>query len=72
MQKSDRQIVMNEHVRVARRAFSGSKAHQAWFEATPRLRRLALVGTSIRRKRHESVMSIVMDHGLDENSGIVV
>jgi len=63
---------MNEYVRVARRAFSGSKAHQARFEATPQLTRLALIGTSIRRKRHESVMSIVMGSDLNEISGIVV
>src|SRR5437016_5984910 len=40
------------------RAFPNSKALPAGFGATPQLRRLALSDTSIRRKRHESVMSI--------------
>ena len=42
------------------RAFPTSKALPAGFGATPHLRRLALSDTSIRRKRHESVMSSVM------------
>jgi len=40
-----------------RRAFPRSKAHSAGFRATTQLTRLALSGPSLRRKRHESVMS---------------
>ncbi len=42
------------------RAFSGSKAHAAQLGVAPRLTRLALPGTIIRRKHHESVINIVM------------
>jgi hypothetical protein len=43
------------------RAFLNSKALPAGWEATAQLKRLALSATSIRRERHESVMSIVME-----------
>jgi hypothetical protein len=43
------------------RAFPHSKALPVGCEATAQLRRLALSDTSIRRKRHESVMSSVME-----------
>jgi hypothetical protein len=46
-----------------KRAFPHSKAPSAGFWTTPQLTRLALSSTSIRRKRHESVMSIVMGSG---------
>ncbi len=41
-------------------ALPNSKAQSAEFEATPQLMHLALSDPSIRRKRHESVMSLVM------------
>jgi hypothetical protein len=37
-----------------------SKAQSAGFGATPQRMHLALTGPSLRRKRHESAMSIVM------------
>ncbi len=46
------------------RAVPHSKAQLAGCGATPQLMDLALSGPSIRRKRHESVMSIVMGSGL--------
>jgi hypothetical protein len=42
------------------RAIHNSKTHPAGFRATTQLTRLVLSDTSILRKRHESVMSIVM------------
>jgi hypothetical protein len=47
-----------------KRAFPHSKAHLGSVGATPQLRRLALSDASIRRKRHENVMSSVMGNGL--------
>jgi len=41
-------------------ALPNSKAQLTRFGATPQLRRLALSGASIRRKRHENAMSIAM------------
>src|SRR5258707_11117279 len=46
------------------RACPYSKAQPAGFRATPQLRCLALSRTSIRRKCHESVMSLVMGSDL--------
>jgi hypothetical protein len=56
--------MMNEHVGVARRAFLHSRVCPAGFAATDWLTRLALSALSIRRKYHESVMSIVMGSSL--------
>ena len=42
------------------RAFPHSKAQPAGFRATTQLMHLALSDPSLRRKRHESVMSLVM------------
>src|SRR6266851_524610 len=42
-------------------ALPHSKAHPAGFGATPQLMHLGLADPSIRRKRHESAMSIVMN-----------
>jgi len=42
------------------RAFHNSKAHPVGFRAAAQLRCLALSHLSIRRKCHESAMSIVM------------
>jgi hypothetical protein len=44
-------------------ALPHAKALPAGCETTAQLRRLTLSDTSIRRKRHESVMSIVMGSG---------
>src|SRR5215467_13040164 len=54
---------MSEHASVARRACPRAKAHPAGFETIPHLALLPLSGLSIRRKRHESVISIVMGSG---------
>src|SRR5258708_13468644 len=53
LQKSESHIVISEHVGGARRAFPHSKAHpgRVWGHA--------LSDSSVRRKRHESVMSNV-------------
>jgi len=67
---------MSEHVGGARRVFPHAMAHPAGFGTTPQLTRLALSAPkSIRRKRHESVMSSVMGSGLkvcytDEYEGV--
>ena len=53
--------VMNEQSGRARRAVPHAKAHPAGFETTHQLTRLALSGPSLRRKRHESAMSNVMN-----------
>jgi hypothetical protein len=45
------------------RAFPHSRAQPAEFRATTRVMRLALSGPSIRRKRHESAISLVMESG---------
>ena len=42
------------------RAVDNSKAYPTAFRATPPVIRLVLSGTTIKGKRHESVMSIVM------------
>ncbi len=58
--KSESHVVMSEHVGGARSAFPHTKAHPAGFGATAQLTRLALPAPNIRRKCHESAMSIVM------------
>ncbi|TMD49388.1 MAG: hypothetical protein E6I90_01755 [Chloroflexi bacterium] len=60
LQTSESHLVMSEHVGGARRAVPRPKAHQAGFGATPQPTRLALSAPSVRRKRYESAMSIVM------------
>jgi hypothetical protein len=45
------------------RTVHNSKAYPTAFRATPPVTRLVLSGTTIRGKRHESVMSIVMGKG---------
>jgi hypothetical protein len=45
------------------RAVDNSKAYPTAFRATPPVIRLVLSGTTIKGKRHESVMSIVMGRG---------
>ncbi|MFL5627399.1 MAG: hypothetical protein ACJ788_17625, partial [Ktedonobacteraceae bacterium] len=45
-------------------ALPNSKAQSAGCGATPQLTRLILSAASIRRKRHENVMSLVVGHGL--------
>jgi len=47
-----------------RRAFPHSKAQSAGFGATAQLMHLALAGPSLRRKRHESAMHIILGNGL--------
>ena len=44
-------------------AFPHSKAHPVGLGVTPQLTRLALSSASIRRKRHQSAMGIVMGNG---------
>ena len=46
------------------RGVAHSKAQSARCGATAQLMHLALAGPSLRRKRHESVMSFVMGRGL--------
>ncbi len=41
-------------------ALPNSKAHPAGFRATTQVTLLVLCGSNIRRKRHESVMGVVM------------
>jgi hypothetical protein len=45
------------------RAIHNSKGNPTAFRATPPVTRLVLSGTTIKGKRHESVMSIVMGKG---------
>jgi len=58
--KSESRLVMSEHGEAARRAVPHPQVHTAGLRATPQVTRLALTAPSIRRKRHESAMSIVM------------
>jgi hypothetical protein len=63
LQTRESHLVMSEHVGGARRAVPRAQAHPAGFGVTPQPTRLALSVPSIRRKRHESVMSLVMGSG---------
>jgi len=45
-------------------AMRNDKTHQAGFRATNQVPRHVLSGTVIRKKRHESAMSIVIESGL--------
>jgi len=60
LQKSESHRVMGECVGVARKAVPHAKAHPAGCGATAQRTRLALSAPSLKRKCHESVMSIVM------------
>ncbi len=53
------------------RAFPNSKAHPAGFGATTQVTRLVLSSTVIRKKRHESVMSIVI-YGFDRTFFVII
>jgi hypothetical protein len=56
-------LVVNGHYRPTRNpsACPYEKALPAGYEATAQLRHLTLSGTSIRRKRHESVMAVALN-----------